>query len=815
MKGRSMKTEKWNQGWKYWVDEDSFALLWTVPEQAVEVTLPHDAMMENKPSEKSGNGGKTGYRDGAVYQYVKFLTVPAERSEETFMLKFEGIYMNAFVYVNQQLAGKCPYGYTGFYVMLNDFLRWGETNEIRVIVRNSAVSNSRWYSGGGIYRDVYLLHGDAVYLEPEEVQVTTEEADEELAVLRIDSSLRNRNCHRQELHLETILMDAAGNTVGYERSPVTLFAGERRRISQRLTVKRAALWSAETPILHTCISRLYREEKLLDEDRTAFGIRKVTVDSVRGLRINGRSVKLRGACIHHDNGLLGAATYYEAEYRRVLFLKKAGFNAIRMAHHPAAPALLRACDELGMYVMDESFDMWTRCKSDNDYGLFFDEWWEKDVESMVRKDYDHPSVILYSIGNEIPEIGTDHGAQICHNICSKVRSLDRTRPTLASVNGVFAAGDAVDKIVRDLRADGAVKGNVNDFMTLMDSHMDRIVVHEEISKRLEKACANTDVAGYNYMTARYEKDGLTYPNRVIVGSETYPPEIARNWALVKKHGHVIGDFTWTGWDYIGEAGVGIPAYRFGEGGFGAQFPCQLAYCGDIDITGFRRPASYYREVVFGLRKAPYITVQNPYRYGQRMIKTPWVISDSLSSWTYPGQEGKNVIVEVYGTGEETELFLNGRSLGRKSSGDRAGFLVCFELVYEPGTLRAVSYEKGQEIGCMELKTAAGEEHLALRQEERYGTGTDGEELLFVSIVNEADNGVCVTDHEIKLKAVAEGAVILGFGSADPKTAYSYQASETETFHGRALLILRRNADVSKGGVRVKITSGEAEYKLSY
>lgn len=803
-----MKIEKWNEGWKYWVDTDSFALVWSVPEHAEEITLPHDAMIAGAPSPQSKNGGKTGYRDGAVYQYVKFLTVPADCKSQTFMLKFEGIYMNAFIYVNQQLAGKCPYGYTGFYVMLNDFLHYGEANEIRITVRNSAALNSRWYSGGGIYRDVYLLHSNAVYLEPEQVRVTTEELDAKLAVLRVDSALKNRNCYCEDLYLETFITDQNGTQISYDRIPVALSSGELCRLSQRLTVRNPSPWSDESPVLYTCISRLYRNENLLDESSTSFGIRKLTVDSVRGLQVNGQTVKLRGACIHHDHGLLGAATYYEAEYRRVAFLKNAGFNAIRMSHHPAAPALLRSCDELGMYVMDESFDMWTRCKSDNDYGLFFDEWWEKDVEAMVRKDYNHPSVILYSVGNEIPEIGTDHGAKICHAICSKIKSLDITRPTLASINGIFAAGDALGKILKDLQNDGVVSGNVNDFMTIMDSHIDQIVVHDEISKRLEKACAHTDVAGYNYMTARYEKDGRTYQNRVIVGSETYPPEIARNWTLVKKYAHLIGDFTWTGWDYIGEAGIGIPAYRFGEGGFGAQFPCQLAYCGDIDITGFRRPVSYYREIVFGRRKNPYIAIRNPYRYGQPLYKTPWVMSDSLSSWTYPGQEGQKVIAEIYAAGDETELFLNGKSLGRKPSGELTGFIVCFELTYEPGILKAVSYENDRIIGSMELKTAVGKEHLTIRQEKRYGTCTDSEELLFVTIANKAENDVCVTDHEVMLKASIEGAVILGFGSADPKSVYAYQTNETKTFHGRALLVLRRKKDDKEPLVHVWIHKDE-------
>lgn len=266
---------------------------------------------------------------------------------------------------------------------------------------------------------------------------------------------------------------------------------------------------------------------------------------------------------------------------------------------------------------------------------------------------------------------------------------------------------------------------------------------------------------------------------------------------------------WTGWDYIGEAGVGIPAYQLGEGGFGAQFPCQLAYCGDIDITGFRRPASYYREAVFGRRENPYLAIQNPYKHGKKLIKTPWVISDSLASWTYPGQEGRMVTAEVYGKGEEVELFLNGRTLGRKPSGEQAGFITYFELAYEPGVLKAVSYENGQEIGYTELQTAEGKEHLMITQEEQYGMSSEGEDLIFVAIRNEAENGVCVTNHEVKLKASAEGAVILGFGSANPKTVYPYQTDETETFCGRALLILQRVSGDKHNPVKIRIIADNA------
>lgn len=794
-----MIEQKWNDNWKFWVDKDSFALVWDIPEIARDITLPHDAMIEKPAHADSLNGGNTGFRDGDIYTYVKMLHAPEEYKEKTVTLKFEGVYMNAFVYVNGQLAAKSPFGYTTFYAPLNDFLKYGEDNEIRVQVRAGAMTNSRWYSGAGIYRDVYFLESGLTHIVPEGVQVKTENADDAYATLRVATELENKTAVPQDLVIETVIKDDEENVVAKECTSATIFAGENRTLKQRILVENPKLWSAENPKLYTFETKVYENteaKELLDEAADTFGIRTLAVDAKRGFRVNGKTVNLRGGCIHHDSGLLGAATYEDAQYRQILKMKEAGFNAIRMSHHPMAPAMLRACDEIGMYVMDETFDMWNRLKSNYDYGLYFQEWWEKDVTAMVRKDYNHPSVVLYSVGNEIPEIGTDKGAQICQEISDKIRSLDDTRYTLASINGVFAAGDAVDQIVADvaanLSAEGKIDGNVNDFMSLMDAHMDEIVVHDAISKRLEKACAGIDVAGYNYMTARYEKDGETYPNRVIVGSETYPPEIARNWDLVERLPHVIGDFTWTGWDYIGEAGVGIPAYKWGEGGFGAGFPAQLAYPGDFDITGFRRPASYYREAVFGLSKKPYITVQNPTHYGEFLIKTPWVISDSTANWNWNGMEGKPAIVEVYAQGDEVELFLNETSLGKKPAGKEVGFRTLFETTYEPGILTAISYENGHEIGRNELVTAGRERTLCVEKEEYVGLKNAKQELVYVQVEMRDQNGVLVADDNQKITLSVDGEVeVLGFGSGNPKPNYNFNEGVTELFGGRAQIIVKK------------------------
>ncbi len=796
-----MKQKKWNDKWKFWNSKDAFALVWDVPEQAREITLPHDAMIEEDATPDSPNGGNTGFYNGGSYTYVKFFETKKGDREKHLAIKFEGIYMNAFVYVNGQLAANRPYGYSEFYVPISHLLKEEGTNEIRVQVRNGAMQNSRWYTGSGIYRDVYLLEGGKSYVKEASLQVKTESAKEEKAVVTVSATAVNHQVTARDLFVKFEVLDAKGNVVATEDKIYAQLPEGEDRVSARFAIENPALWSAETPELYKTVVSLYEMElekdgsavagALLDTAEDIFGIRTLELDAKSGFSVNGKEVKLRGACIHHDNGLLGAKTYEEAEYRRVKILKEAGFNAIRMSHHPAATVLLKACDELGMYIMDETFDMWTRCKSDYDYNLFFRDWWKKDVEAMVQKDFNHPSVILYSIGNEIPEIGTDAGSRLAKEISELCHTLDDTRYTLASINGVFAAGDAVPKITADIvgevqDTDDSV--NVNDFMTIMDKYMDKIVVHPEITKMLHKACAATDIAGYNYMTARYALDAEKNPNRVIVGSETNPPDIGTNWREVKKYPQVIGDFTWTGWDYIGEAGVGIPAYRFGEGGFGAQYPAKLAYPGDVDITGFRRPMSYLREIVFGLRKDPYIAVQDPNHFGEFLIKTPWVLSDSISSWSWKGCEQKPCVVEVYAPGEEVELFVNGVSVGKKPCGEQADFRTLFETTYEPGEIRAVSYSNGKAAGEYILKTAEESEILSVTADAH--TKAEGE-LCYLQVAVTDKAGTVRTDVVEKLQVEVSGdAELLGFGSGNPKSEDNYTTPKTTTWNGLAMAIVK-------------------------
>lgn len=789
-----MKAQLFNANWKFWEDKDAFALVWSVPAHATDVTLPHDAMIFEKPYAESLNSGNTGFRDGKNYSYATYLDLTEMDKDKILVLKFEGIYANAFVYVNGRLAGKNHNGYTTFYVKLNDYLDFGKTNEIRVQARNGAMGNGRWYTGSGIYRDVYLLTSQALHIGPKGRLVKTTELTDDLAKLEIKLPVHNEGTLPQDFEVVTTLRDAEGNIVSQDERSYYFFSREKTDLTYALTVAQPQPWSAETPYLYSLETALIVDGEIIDSYTSPIGIRTLSVDSQRGFLVNGKAVKFRGACIHHDSGLIGAATYKDAHLRQVAILKAAGFNAIRISHHPSAPALLAACDELGLYVMDETFDMWTRFKSDFDFSLVFDEKWQRDTKAMVETDFNHPSVVMYSIGNEIPEIGTKHGSRLARQINDYLKSIDNSRPTLAAVNGVFAAGDDIMDIMADLAADANMEfsGNVNDFMTMMATQMHNIVRHDTVSRNLEFAASTTDIAGYNYMTPRYEGDSVNYPNRVMVGSETYPPQIAQNWDIITKTPAVIGDFTWTGWDYIGEAGVGIPAYNWGEGGFGAHFPAQLAYVGDIDITGFRRPASYYREIVFGLRQEPYITVQNPHYYGRNLIKTPWVISDSTASWTWSDVDGQPVIVEVYAPGDEVELYLNDVLVDRKSVGDDMAFVTYFELPYQAGTLRAVNYVGGQVIGETVLATA-NTKSANLKLAVDYASDA----LTYLSVEISDVAGIVVNDADVDLEIKdLQGAFLQGFGTGNPKPLEDYKDNFAKTFNGRAQIIITKTSETA-------------------
>ena len=787
-----MERVSFNKGWKVWKDMDPFELMFRVPDDAQKVDLPHDAMFHEEQKQGAANGGYTGNIDAGEYKYYKRFYVPKDDQGGHVMLQFEGIYRNACVFVNQSKVGESAYGYTDFTVDIGDYLQYGADNDILVAVK-CCTRSSRWYSGAGIYRDVWLIRGGSLYVKPYGLRMTTMDVDKDGALVCISARIHNDSLSAGTVQVNVSIRELAGTVVANNTYPVRIGSRQTLEFRKNIYIDHAKLWDEIAPNLYQVVFTVTSQNGAPDVTEITSGIRKLSVDSRHGLRVNGREVKLRGACIHHDQGILGAATYDDYEYRRVKRLKEAGFNAVRSAHNPASQALLKACDRLGVYVMDELVDVWNKSKVSYDYAVDFARNWESDIEHMVEDDYNHPSVILYSTGNEIFEICTEKGFETSRMLSDKFHELDATRYTTNGINGAFAAGDGLAKIVDDITngESDTGKGDVNVFMAAMETNMPGIVAHPILGGILEKLETTMDVIGYNYMTSRYLMDAKKYPDRVMVGTETYPKQIAENWDAITGCPAVLGDFTWTGWDYLGEV---TPVY-----------PDLMNTGGDISLTGNRRPTSYYREIVFGLTKKPCIAVQAPERYGIARNFGPWCYTDCTFNYSYEGQEGKPILIQVYGGGDSIELFQNGKSLGVQPCGKQTRYETQFNTVYEPGELTAVAYEAGAEIGRTSLKTSGKAAKLALAAE-RYET------LAFINIDVLDEDGLLVADSKAPLSIEVTGAArLLAFGGVGALHRKGYELPQTTAGEGHALAILKLEKD---GGTVTVTVCGEGIEKAA-
>lgn len=785
-----------------------------------DIHLPHDAMIHEERTPDTPNSQQTGFYPGGEYTYVKSFYAPDEWKEQTVLLEFEGVYQTAMVYINGDFVGKNLSGYSNFYICLDEYLRFGEENKVFVITQNIG-PNSRWYSGSGIYRGVNLLVGNSIHIPENSLKIRTVYSDQKKAIVEIECRLKNISRQKEIVKLDCQLFHN-GVSAGREKTKVTMFPMAEETVRQNICIQSPALWNCDTPNLYTSKIVVQGEEIVYDEVEENFGIRTVTLDAVNGLCINGKEVKLRGACIHHDNGVIGAVTLKAAEERRCRLLKEAGFNSIRSSHHPISKEMLDACDRYGILVMDELTDMWTYHKNPEDYALHFTEHWEEDVEKMVAKDYNHPSVVLYCSGNEIPEMGTQQGARLNRHICNRFHELDPDRFTTNGINGMMSASFGTDlmKIINDVmgeysaeipdveKAEGQ-KGSdaLNQYMSFMTGDgtegadaLDAFSCHPMVSEVIQESSEAGDVIGLNYLTARHILEKELHPNKTVLGTETYPADIVRLWDIVKNNPHVIGDFTWAGYDYLGEAGVGIFHYD-GHVNFSSVYPERLAYIGDIDLVGYRRPISYYREIVYGLRQQPYIAVTRMDKKGQKPSKTAWMFKDNLASWTWPGYEGQKAVVDVYSDSEEVELFLNGKSLGRKYAGKDNKFTASYEVVYEPGMLEAFSYGKGEKLGKCVL-TTAGESAILCAEPDKTVLKADGEDLAFIMVHLEDEKHNHNLFQKKRIAVAVEGAVTLqGYGSAAPSGMGSYDDTVWETHDGYVLAVIRAGEEEGKATIR--------------
>ena len=785
-----MKKKDFNRGWL-------FGAVGKEPSMQP-VTLPHDAMLYEKRSKDAATAGACGYFPGGAYVYVKRFLVPETWRTQSAVLEFEAVYQNAQVFVNDALVAEQRYGYTNFFVVLDPQLKYGEENEIKVIADNSSVPNSRWYSGSGIYRNVNLFLGDKSHIRPDGLLVSTSGND----AAHVKVSVTGGDTVRVSvLDGEKVVAQAEA-------------AVKEGTASADIPVSQPRLWDAEHPELYQCRAELLKNGEMVDEADAWFGFRTLSW-STRGFFVNGKKTLLRGACVHHDNGILGACSFEDAEFRRVRLLKEAGFNAIRSAHNPASKALLDACDRLGLYVMDEFCDNWLVHKNPYDYAdRDFRAWWQQDLTAMVIKNYNHPSVVMNSIGNEISELAIPEGQEYCKKLAVLARKLDPDKAVTMGVNLMLCSMSAKGGGIYGNKKNGKENQNgsqtmdnvptsafFNMLMNLAGGMIEKMAAKPAADDATKVSFSYLDIGGYNYAASRYEKDGMLHPDRVIVGSETLPKNLYHNWQLVKKFPYVIGDFMWTGWDYLGEAGIGTVRYKSFKNP-GQDAPIISAGCGVIDICGKIRPEVQWNRLIWGLDHTPGIGVE-PYTHaGETGSESMWRDTDAVASWSWAGCEGKKTKVTVYSDGETAELIVNGHSYGRKKTKECKA--VFKRVVYEPGTITAISYDgEGKEQSRTSMKTAAGPAELRVVAD-RSTLQAKTQDLAYISIDLTGADGITKSSEDTAVTVEVDGAgTLLALGSARPNMGENFFSDTHTTYYGKALAVVRGSDTPGKIKVTVK------------
>ena len=783
----------------------------TVEALAGPVVTPYDAMLRETRDPDTPAGMNTGFYPGGVYRYTKRFDAPREWAGGTATLEFEGVYHRSTVFLNGIPVGGRPLGYTTFHVPLDDHLDYGAENVLEVVVDTTDQPNTRWYTGSGIYRPVHLLVGGPVRIAPFGARFTTTGIGGGSATVTVAVDLVNSGADAREVTVEATLVGSTGAHTQLRPKRVTVPSGGTT-VTVDGAVADAALWSPDSPELYAARVTVSAEEVLLDEATATIGLRAITVDAAHGLQINGTTYKLRGACIHHDNGVIGATELDAAADRRVRILKDAGYNAIRSAHNPISSALLRACDRHGVMVMDELSDAWYFPKQNFDYGLDFEQWWERDLTAMVEKDQNHPSVVMYSIGNEIAETSQPKGIALNKAMADLCRRLDPSVPVTNGINlflNMIASDDTKKgEQVRKARESGNnASANMivvlNFTMSLLERVLPLMVKMKRADARSRDAFADLDVAGYNYAAGRYRLDAEVHPQRVIVGSETNAPDIATNWKLVEELPSVIGDFQWTGWDYIGEAGISTKRYNEPRRLF-LPFPALLAGTPVVDITGHQQTQAFVNQIVFGLRTGPVLAVQPVNHSGEKQSKTGWRSTNSIQSWSWEGCEGLKAVVEVYANAARVQLVLNGRPVGSHTLTAKDQFLATFQVPYESGELVAVAYDgDGREIGRDTLTSAGRDLRLAVAAEET-DLLADGADLAHLTIAFTDAGGTVrpLTDREVTVTVEGAGE-LLGAGSANPITTDAFRAGRFTTYNGRGLAVVRSGLDQGEVTVTVQ------------
>ena len=777
-------------------------------EHAFKVTLPHDAMQLDARSETSAGGTNTGWYEAQDYTYEKTFVLPQDAKEQKIILEFEGVYRKATVYINGKKAAYHSYGYLGFYIDATKYLKFEEENIIRVEVLNHDQPNSRWYSGTGIYRPVWLHVVPKKHLRFDSIKITTLDYKE--------PKIRVEAWPNAEGKVTVEILEAPVKSWEELKTQVKTVLKVGGRFSYEISIPGARLWSPEEPNLYIC--RVTFGEDVQEE---TFGIRMISCTANHGFCINGKRIILKGGCIHHDNGLLGACAYEFAERRKIRILLDAGYNAIRSAHNPCSKALLRACDEMGMLVMDEYTDGWYIHKTKYDYADEILDNYKKDLRDMVDKDYNHPSVIMYSAGNEVSETAQKKGIALTKALTDRLHELDETRPVTCGINIFFnflssmGLGVYSDKKAEEAAQNGKKKKAVgSEFYNTVAG-----IFGAEFMKfgatlypcdvKTRDAYAKMDVAGYNYGIRRYRHDLKKYPRRIILGSETFCSDAYKFMQEAKRDKHIIGDFVWAAWDYLGEVGIGAWEYKDYAPCFDGGCGWVSAGSGRIDLTGKPLGEMAYTRVAFELEDLAIAVV--PVNH-TKSVHSPssWKMTNAMESWSWDGCDGMPAKVEVYTRAHHVKLYVNGVCVGKKKM--KKDCKVIFNTTYHNGEIKAVAYDANDNVTAKKILRTAGKQTLLKVEPELFKVKAD-RDLCYVRMRYTDENGETKPLARGRIKLDVEGGELLAFGSACPYYPESYQSAETDTYYGEALAIIRPWEGAKKIVVNAQPKFGNAQAEI--
>lgn len=830
-----MKKTNLNLDWLFMNGEKSNIPM--MPQQTKEVNLPHDFMVETDVTPDAPGKAESGFYKGSAGTYLKTITLTEEEMTDTMLLHFEGCFGKTRVLINGNPVGSHAYGYTPFTIDIRKFLQIGD-NEIQVIVHTDDEPNGRWYSGAGMYRGVNLLSAPAFHIAHDGIFVYTDHITNGDAFCKAEITVVNdlaKATGDAEGFLKlTVSKKDTKEVVATRYQKIRLTAGTSQVVPQAFVIENAELWDTENPYLYEVKAQLSltstgnvhmsldnRQDLMAqtdyeDEITTRFGVRTITADAKNGLLLNGKSIKLKGGCIHHDNGILGAASFYDAEYRKVKLHKDNGYNALRLAHNPQSEQILDICDELGMIVFDEAFDVWNLPKNSFDFSHQFAEDGIKEIEAMVRRDRNHPSIFFWSIGNELTEQGgMAAGYEVSAMLAKTVRNMDSTRLVSGALCSFFKGLDNEDNAAfwQTFRKEMPQGGSVIN----MDNSYGKKIWMEYTAPFVK----DWDVVGYNYLNYHYETSHELFPDRVILCTESKPGQFEDYWSDVERLPYVIGDFLWTSMDYIGEAGIGKSIYcseeevpQMSQMLNYAGYPWRLAQAGDFDLCGNVRAQGRYHQIIWGANDT-YIFAKDPKNNGKIALIGRYGWAEGGNHWSWNCENGTAVSVDVYSRAEEVELLLNGKSLGKKPAGAECHFKAEFEVTYEAGTLTAISYQDGQEVSRDEVKTVGEPVGLKITMEKNQ-IAADGESLAYgiVEIVDTEGNWVPTAEDTLAKVSVEGAASLAGFGTGRGQTEENYTKGEFTSFEGRWQVILRAGTEAGEAGVHVEAEGlGHAESRV--